>query len=121
MPPRTVRKQFDTYKTKGVFSGYNLLAMANSFHVSAQAMCLWFEELGLLKQGTYDSIKERGFSPKREKLSPEEHYRLFLPIRTTLLAADALSRGILSEGQLLKMFKLDRLKTVISLMLLVQC
>lgn len=110
MPPRTVRKQFDVYKTKGVFSGHNLLAMAQSFQVSANAMCLWLEELGLLKQGTYDSIKERGFSPKTKKLPAEEQLRLYLPTRTTLLAADALLNGIFTEGQLLDMFKLDRLE-----------
>jgi Zn-dependent peptidase ImmA (M78 family)/DNA-binding XRE family transcriptional regulator len=110
MPPRTVRKQFDIYKTQGAFSGYNLLAMADSFHVSPNAMCLWLEELGLLKQGTYDSISERGFSSKPAKMSTESHFKLFLPIRTSLLIADALSSGALSEGQLLKMFKLDRLE-----------
>lgn len=110
MPPRTVRKQFDVYKTKGTFSGYNLLAMASSFQVSPKAMCLWLEELGLLKQGTYDSISERGFSSSPQKLSPEEQLGLYLPTRTTLLAADALSAGVYSEGQLMKMFKLDRIE-----------
>jgi len=110
MPPRTVRKQFDVYKTQGVFSGHHLLAMAQSFQVSPKAMCLWLEELGLLKQGTYDSISERGFSPKVKKLSTEKYYGRFLPTRTALLAADALLKGALSEGQLLKMFKLDRLE-----------
>ena len=108
MPPRSIRKQFDVYKTQGAFSGYNLVAMAQSFHVSPEAMCRWLEELGLLPQGTYDSIKERGFSPKIDKLSDDKQLKLYLPTRTVLLAADAISSGVLSEGQLLEMFKLDR-------------
>jgi len=110
MPSNSVRKQFDHYDTEGGFSGHNLIALAKSFNVSAEAMCRRLEDLKLLKQGTYESIKARGFSPKATKLSEDDEFKMYLPYRTALLVAKAYDDGDYSEGQLLEMFKLDRIE-----------
>lgn len=113
MPASFIRKVFDEFSAQGAFSPRQLIVMAKTTGVSPEAMCRRLEGLGLLKQGTYDSIKERGFSVGRidtqicKKQSTGAHP---VPERVRLLMADAYSDGLLSEGQLAKKFSLDRIE-----------
>lgn len=110
MPARAVRKQFDALSSQGIFSGHHLVSMADYFEVSVEAMCRRLEDLKLLKSGTYDSIRERGFTPKGSRLTEDEQLKLYLPTQTTLLAADALAKGLTSEEELMELLKLDRIE-----------
>ena len=113
MPASFIRKVFDEYRSQGSFSSRQLIIMAKTTNVSPEAMCRRLESLDLLKQGTYESIKERGFSPSEldvqigKTLFSREH---FVPERICLLMADAYSDGLLSEGQLARKFSLDRVE-----------
>ena len=111
MPAPYIRKVFDEYRSQGIFSPRHLIIMAQNLNVSSEAMCRRLEELGLLKQGTYDSMKERGFSPSNSDIQiahPQSHTTHLVPERTRLFMADAYADGLLSEGQLAKKFVLDR-------------
>lgn len=109
MPATAIRRYFDEYRAKGVFSPNHLVVMAQTFHVSSEAMCRWLEDQKLLKRGTYDSIKSRGFAPpKQPPIGEFDYLSRLLPHKTSLLVSHAYSQGILSEGQLSKMFQLDR-------------
>ena len=113
MPASFIRKVFDEYRSQGSFSPRQLIVMAKTSNISPEALCRRLEGLGLLRQGTYDSIKERGFSPSEldNQIGREESSGVHLvPERICLLMADAYSDGLLSEGQLAKKFSLDRVE-----------
>lgn len=114
MPASFVRKIFDEYRSLKSFSPRQLIIMAKTNNVSSEAMCRRLEDLGLLKQGTYDSIRERGFSPSEleQQIANVPTLGIHLvPERIRLMMADAYSDGLLSEGQLSKKFSLDRIET----------
>jgi hypothetical protein len=76
-------------------------------------MCRRLEELHLLPSGTWDSLRDRGFSGTLvrqvlgDKASTEEST---VPPRLWYLAAEAYRRGLLSEGQIARMLKTDRIE-----------
>ena len=115
MPTVTVFRRFrELVESDRRFSPRHLVFMARSFYVSAEAMCRRLESLDLLPDGTYDSFRERGFSPR---LVPDSDGRSIdasaFPLhgfRLPGLVASALERGILSEGQVSRMLDLDRIE-----------
>ena len=115
MPASTVRRRFqETRDTFNAFTPRHLVSMARSFHVSTQAMCRRLESLDFLPTGTFDSLKERGFKDKLVEESEKgmSTHRSLLPYGTRLhrLAAAALRRELLSEGQVSRMLDLDRVE-----------
>jgi Zn-dependent peptidase ImmA (M78 family)/transcriptional regulator with XRE-family HTH domain len=113
MPSATVRQRFDALlvQRKGV-DIKGLILLAHQFDVTTEAMCRRLEELELLAQGAWSSIKERGFNSTMERevlgdAEPASRPPLVAP-RLAYLAARALADGILSEGQVCEFLVLDR-------------
>ena len=115
MPASTVRRRFQEIRdTFNAFTPRHLVSMARSFHVSTQAMCRRLERLDFLPAGTFDSLKERGFKDKLVEESAEGvSMHQGLPpfgMRLYRLAAAALRRELLSEGQMSRMLDVDRVE-----------
>ncbi len=90
----------------------DLVHLSHYFGVSVQAMCLRLEDLRRLPSGTWDRLKARGFKPDRARavlgLVPHANYRQMLPQRYLILAKRAYDAGLLSEGQLARKLRTDR-------------
>ena len=115
MPTATILRRFqEVVESYRVFSPRHLVFMARSFFVSTEAMCRRLESLHLIPAGTYDSLRERGFSAKmvesRETDSASDTGIALHGCRLPRLAAAALDRGLLSEGQVSRMLDLDRVE-----------
>src|SRR5258708_25436409 len=66
MPASSVRFRFnEIVNTTGNFQVGDLVKLKHFYSVSMEAMALRLESLGLLKQGTWDLLKEKGL-PIRE-------------------------------------------------------
>jgi hypothetical protein len=114
MPAAFVRRRFAELRQEaGTFSPRHLIMLAHQLSVSEEALCRRLEELNLLPSGTWESLRDRGFSGvlvRRvlgDKAAPAEHP---VPPRLWFLAAEAYRRGLLSEGQITRMLKSDRLE-----------
>ena len=96
------------------FDVRELILLAHQFGVSTEAMCRRLEELTILPQGTWDSIRDRGFASDLERsvigeVSPPAKPPL-IPPRLAYLASTALGRELLSEGQICDLLAVDRLE-----------
>lgn len=113
MPAAAIRRRYAELAADGKFSTRNLVFLARSFHVTTEAMCRRLEQLEILKGGTYDLIREQGYteSKARELLGdlPELPGWLPAPRRFGLLAAEAYEKGLISEGQATDILGLDRI------------
>ncbi len=114
MPATGLRRQyFDVTNSRGDFQVADLCRLANFYAVSAQAMTLRLESLGLVRKGTWDTLAEQGFKPETAKrnlqLQPHEtaHWEPY-PARYKFLAVLAFSEEKLSEGELAKYLRTDR-------------
>src|SRR5712692_1412301 len=113
MPASGVRARFDQIVgSDNRFDVRELILLAHQFGVATEAMCRRLEELGLLPQGTWDSIRDRGFASDLERsaigeVSVQLKPSLISP-RLTYLASIALDRELLSEGQLCDLLAVDR-------------
>ncbi len=66
MPASSIRQEFQKTVTEtGDFKVADLCQMKNSFFVSMEAMTLRVEQLGLIPKGTWDSLRESGFAPRK--------------------------------------------------------
>jgi Zn-dependent peptidase ImmA (M78 family)/DNA-binding XRE family transcriptional regulator len=114
MPAAAVRRRFrDFTAASGKFSPRHLILMAYDFKVAVEAMCRRLEGLRLLPEGTFDSLRDRGFAIEAAKkavgnIPPLERSKS--PPRLMLLATDAHQKGLLSEGQLCEMLAMDRVE-----------
>jgi len=114
MPAAFVRRRFAELRQEaGTFSPRHLIMLAHQLSVSEEALCRRLEELNLLPSGTWESLRDRGFSGALvrrvlgDKAAPAEHP---VPPRLWFLAAEAYRRGLLSEGPITRMLKSDRLE-----------
>jgi Zn-dependent peptidase ImmA (M78 family)/DNA-binding XRE family transcriptional regulator len=113
MPASGVRARFDQIVgSENRFDVRELILLAHQFGVATEAMCRRLEELGLLPQGTWDSLHDRGFASDLERsvigkanVQPKPP---LLPARLAYLASIALDREALSEGQLCDLLAIDR-------------
>ena len=115
MPSSTIRRRFqEIHDTCNAFTFRHLRSMALSFHVSTQAMCRRLESLDFLPAGTFDSLKERGFTDKlvEDPAGSEPPHQDLPPLsmRLNRLAAAALRKELLSEGQVSRMLDVDRVE-----------
>ena len=120
-PARTVTIRFEDV-TAGAsrFTRRHVIVLAHVFGVSREAMVRRLEELGLVKPGTWDWFEANG-------RITDEHVRQVLgepasvgpdtrdaqrrvSLRLGLLAAEAGRRELLSEGQLARLLRLDRVE-----------
>ena len=113
MPASTVRARFDQIvNLEQAFSLRQLVLLAHQFGVASEAMARRLEELDLLPDGTWQSLRDRKFNTnlEREVLgdpAPEPTPPL-IPSRLAYLASVASERGVLSEGQLCELLVVDR-------------
>ena len=115
MPASGVRARFDQIVgSENRFDVRELILLAHQFGVSTEAMCRRLEELTGLPHGTWDSIRDRGFAGDLERSVVGEVSRQpkppLIPPRLAYLAAIALERELLSEGQLCDLLAVDRLE-----------
>ncbi len=114
MPAAAIRRRFeDLRREAGRFSPRHLILLAHQFNVSEEALCRRLEELGLVPQGLWESLRGRGFSGDlvREVLGdkPPAQETPVSP-RIWFLASEAYRRDLLSEGQIAKRLRMDRVK-----------
>jgi Zn-dependent peptidase ImmA (M78 family)/DNA-binding XRE family transcriptional regulator len=115
MPATGLRRRFldlGRARPKGVTHG-DLCRLAHVYAASVEAMTRRLEELRLIPAGTWDRLRLEGFAVRKaqellglEPLAPDDD--LLLP-RFVALAVEAWQRGELSEGQLARLLRSDRL------------
>jgi Zn-dependent peptidase ImmA (M78 family)/transcriptional regulator with XRE-family HTH domain len=113
MPESGIRRQVtEVTAATGDFQVADLCRLSDYYFVSVQAMTLRLEDLGLIEKGTWNYLKEEGFQPALAKQqlglerpgSREEAY----PQRYKYSAVQAFSQGRISEGQLARFLRCDR-------------
>jgi Zn-dependent peptidase ImmA (M78 family)/DNA-binding XRE family transcriptional regulator len=114
MPASRVRARFDQIVgLDNRFDVRELILLAHQLGVATEAMCRRLEELTLLPQGSWDSLRDRGFASDLERgVIAEEGASPKPPLispRLAYLAATALDRELVSEGQLCDLLAVDRL------------
>lgn len=98
----------------------HVIILSEYFGVSREGLVRRLEELKLVPEGTWDWFVRNGGITDAQAIEvlggngtgdPSSHYR---PMRTMVrletLAAQALERGVLSEGQIAELLKIDRFK-----------
>lgn len=115
MPASGVRARFDQIVgSENHFDVRELILLAHQFGVATEAMCRRLEELSLLPQGTWDSIRDRGFASDLERNvlgeGSSQPKPPLIPPRLAYLASIAQDRELLSEGQLCDLLAADRLE-----------
>ncbi len=114
MPATGLRRQyFDVTNSRGDFQVADLIRLSSFYAVSAQAMTLRLESLGLIRKGTWDTLAEQGFKPDTAKRNLQLQARETAdwepyPTRYKILALLAFREGELSEGELAKYLRTDR-------------
>jgi Zn-dependent peptidase ImmA (M78 family)/DNA-binding XRE family transcriptional regulator len=113
MPASGVRARFEQIVgAEGRFDVRELILLAHQFGVATEAMCRRLEELRLLPEGTWDSLRDRGFARELERSvigkENEQSKPPLVPTRLAYLASIALDRELLSEGQLCDLLAVDR-------------
>lgn len=120
-PARTVAHRFREV-TAGAprLTRRHVILLAHAFGVSREALVRRLEELALVKRGTWDWFQaNRGITddqvrqvlgdsrlPDRDRFDAERP----VPLRLSLLAAEAHRRDLLSEGQLARLLRVDRVE-----------
>jgi Zn-dependent peptidase ImmA (M78 family) len=98
----------------------HVIVLAHFFGVSREAMVRRLEELGLTKKGTWDWFQSNGGITDEQArqvlgdLSVGDAQKADADrpttLRLNLLAAESYRRGLLSEGQLARLLRLDRIE-----------
>lgn len=112
MPAQPVRRMYQEYQeVSGKFTPRHLILMAHRWNVSEEAMCMRLEALKLLKRGTWHSLQDRKFGGElvREVIGEQKSTEL-VPPRLWLLAAEAFAKELLTEGQLARLLRVDRVR-----------
>jgi Zn-dependent peptidase ImmA (M78 family)/transcriptional regulator with XRE-family HTH domain len=90
----------------------DLCQLAHLYYVSVEAMTRRLEELRLVGAGTWDRLQLGGFRVRHAQellgFPPQPVDDHLLPARYRLMAAEAFQRGALSEGQLARFLRTDR-------------
>lgn len=114
VPQIGLRRQFnDILHHTGDFRVADLVRLSIFYYVSVQAMALRLEHLSLIGKGWWDYLKEAGFRPNsaKEELRVEqdatESFKPY-PERYEFLAVHAFERELISEGQLARFLRCDR-------------
>lgn len=121
MPARAVMQKFNE-ATAGApkLTRRHIIVLAHAFNVSREALVRRLEELDLAKSGTWDWFQANGGitdDQARQVLgdlqTPDTHRveaERPTSLRLGLLAGEAWRRNLLTEGQLARLLRLDRLE-----------
>ncbi len=89
-----------------------ICTLADLYQVSVQALIIRLEKLHRLRTGTWDSLSAQGFKPRKAQamlgIDTDPPLKDALPRRFVYLAVTAFMDGQLSEGQLAKILRVDR-------------
>jgi Zn-dependent peptidase ImmA (M78 family) len=90
----------------------DIVSLADLYQVSVQALILRLESLRRLQAGAWARLKVEGFKPQHARRLPDigtnPSLQEKLPRRYVVLAVEAFRRGELSEGQLGRFLRTDR-------------
>jgi Zn-dependent peptidase ImmA (M78 family)/DNA-binding XRE family transcriptional regulator len=112
MPASSVRQRFhDVVTTTGDFQVADLRRLSHFYYVSAEAMALRLEQLGLVPKGIWQFLKESKFSPREAAellgLQPRPVNDFPFPDRYKYLAVAAYERGEIGDGDLADYLRCD--------------
>jgi Zn-dependent peptidase ImmA (M78 family)/DNA-binding XRE family transcriptional regulator len=113
LPATSVRRRFlDVVSSTGKFLVGDLCCLAHAYFVSVEAMALRLERLGLLPRGTADHLKESRLPVREAKeqlhLPPHPVTDASYPERYKFLAVHAYDQEKITEGQLARFLRCDR-------------
>ena len=114
MPAAGLRRRFNEMSrlSGGKITAVEVCRVAYYYIVSVEAMMLRLEGLRLLPGGTWERLRDRGFKVREAQeqlgLAPHSHDDELLPIRYKYLAVRAYQEGNLTEGELARLLRVDR-------------
>ena len=119
-PARTVMQRFrDVTQGATHLTRRHVIVLAYAFGVSREAMVRRLEELSLTKRGTWDWFQANGGITNEQAkqvlgdtAATDDRVDAKRPttLRLSLLAAEAWRQELLSEGQLARLLRLDRVQ-----------
>jgi Zn-dependent peptidase ImmA (M78 family)/transcriptional regulator with XRE-family HTH domain len=120
-PTRGVTQKFEEVMAgSDTLSRRHVIVLAHFFGVSREAIVRRLEELALIKPGTWDWFQSNGGITDDQArqvlgdLSTPDSYKADADrpttLRLNLLASEVYRKGLLSEGQLARLLKLDRVE-----------
>jgi len=114
MPASGLVRHFQAVKRAkaGPITPADVLALCHRYRVSFQAMTLRLEDLRVLPIATWDRLRDRGFKPDAARVLVDlprlEAVLRHVPLRYEVLAVQAFEQERLSEGQLARFLRTDR-------------
>ena len=114
MPASGLRRRFNQVSraSDGKITAAEICQLAHFYFVSVEAMMLRLEELRLLPGGTWERLRDRGFkvreAQKQLGLSPLPRDERGLPLRYQYLAVRAYEEERLTEGELARLLRVNR-------------
>ena len=114
MPAVGLRRRFNELSraADGKVTSGEVCRVAHYYFVSVEAMMLRLEELRLLPGGTWDRLRDRGFKVREAQaqlgLLPYSSNDRLLPLSYQFLAVRAYEEGNLTEGELVRLLRADR-------------
>lgn len=120
MPARAVKQKFqDVTAGASSLSRRHIIVLASYFGVSREALVRRLEELGLIKRDSWDWFVENGGITNEQVIQvlgelPKDDHKddadRPISLRMSMMADEVWRRGLLSEGQLARLLRLDRLE-----------
>jgi Zn-dependent peptidase ImmA (M78 family)/transcriptional regulator with XRE-family HTH domain len=116
MPSNGLKRRFHELSRlrKGKITPAELCRLAHYYFVSMEALTRRLETLHLLPSGTWDRLRDSGFKVREAQtilgLEPHPRASQLLPLRYQYLAVEAYQRGDLTEGQLARFLRVDRVE-----------
>ncbi|MBI2919096.1 MAG: ImmA/IrrE family metallo-endopeptidase [Chloroflexi bacterium] len=116
MPAAGLQRRFNEMSrvSGGKITAAEVCRVAHYYFVSVEAMMLRLEGLRLLPSGTWERLRDRGFKVREAQvqlgLTPYPHDDRTLPVRYQFLAVRAYQEGNLTEGELARLLRVDRVQ-----------
>lgn len=115
MPSAGLSRRFNEAKRRrGDFTIADLCTLAAYYFVSVESLTRRLEELRLVPLGTWEKVRDAGLRVQEARallnLQAPKVPEDLLPPRYVFLAVDAFRDGEISEGQLARFLRLDRLE-----------
>ena len=114
IPAVGLRRRFNELSraANGNVTAADICRVAHHYFVSVEALMLRLEELRLLPGGTWERLRDKGFKVREAQaqlgLTPRPPSDRLLPLRYQLLAVRAYEEGNLTEGELARLLRVDR-------------
>lgn len=115
MPASGLNRRFSEIhrsSSKGGITMVEICHLADLYQVSVQALVIRLEKLKRFPSGTWDSLVASGFKPRQAQqilgISTDAPNEIELPKRYVSLAVSAYEKEEISEGQLAKFLRTDR-------------